>query len=314
MAITNILQLSHLKYNFFSFQTTSHFKNVIESSVLTGNNIYLLAFASVAMIVTAIITIIRHRQQKFAAEQKEMEYLRYFHSVLPHSQIYGNLNEKFSKLDKRKNSRNGHRNSKRRKTDKVDDISDTENKLNGLTSIYKQFRYSQYSSKTLSKDADDDHDEGNELDETEMIDFGFKQSSTINQNGQVTSIAADINDANTEQICQKYHFTVDTDSMQDVVVQVEDTHKETELADIRNDEKVAQKWKTESANHRVVHFCLENDEQKQEQEVAVNSFTDSAGTQPQEELRASNRAKNIDELIIQKMLTESIKNMKVTEL
>lgn len=255
------------------------------------------------MVVISVITIIRHRQQKFSAEQKELEYLRYFHSILPHSQIYGNLNEKFSKLDRRKNSRNGKRNSKRQKLEKADDTIDSENKLNGLTTMYRQFRYSQYSSRTISNDTDNPEEDSNALDDSEMIEL--IETAASNTNGPVVSAVVDKADHNTStgKVCQKFNFMVVADNMQDVTVQVEKTDKEMnnmekgiteEIKDSSTDKSV-HKSKTESANHRV-HFCLEQDRKKREQTVYLTTAGSSAssGTPTQVELHAENNWCNRD--------------------
>ncbi|XP_045158348.2 uncharacterized protein LOC123524316 [Mercenaria mercenaria] len=291
-----------------NLETANTFKNVFESTLFTGNNIYFLSFASFAMIIIAIVTFIRHRQQKFAAEQKELDYLRYFHSVLPHSQIYGNLSDKFTKMDKRKNSKK----SKSFRADRVEDICDADIKLNGFTSIYRRFRYSQYTSRTLSKDSSNDNDEPRSFDETEMINTELKPDVEIYENGQVTKITADANVANTGNVCQKFNFAIKTDNMQDTTVEIEESDKDmtSKSNDLTKDsrdksgEKLVQKSKTNSSNNRV-HFNLECDEKIQETET--HSQTRHVA------LKDINITSS-DEASLKRLLMENMDNMQVTAL
>ncbi|KAH3849293.1 hypothetical protein DPMN_091692 [Dreissena polymorpha] len=66
----------------------------------TSTNIYLLIFVSISISIFIITSIIRHRHQRNKDQQKETEYLRYFYSVMPHSQIYGNLSKLFENEEK----------------------------------------------------------------------------------------------------------------------------------------------------------------------------------------------------------------------
>lgn len=255
------------------------------------------------MIITAIVTLIRHRQQKHAAEQKELDYLRYFHSILPHSQIYGNLNEKFSKLDKRNNSKKG----KWKRTDKVEDMSDADIKLNGLTTIYKKFRYSQYSARTFSKDFSYDNEESSRsFDETEMMTLELSPTTEVEiyENGQVNT------DSSSRNICQKYRFAVKPDDMQENSKQTDEIDKEMVRKHLFGGkflEKVVQKSKNESSNHRV-HFSLECDEKIQDnKEKAISSQTRHVAI-------IENNANDSNDKGLKKLLLEEMDDMQVTAL
>jgi Na+-translocating ferredoxin:NAD+ oxidoreductase RnfG subunit len=73
----------------------------IQDSRFSAYRIYLLVFAVIAIVVLTIITFIRNRNQKLTAERQEYEYLRYFHSVLPQSNIYGDLKETLAKIERK---------------------------------------------------------------------------------------------------------------------------------------------------------------------------------------------------------------------
>lgn len=186
------------------------------------------------MIITGTITFIRRRQQKLQQHRKEQEYLRYFHSVLPHSQIYGNLNETFSKPDRRKSSKRasiknkGLSSSENTRRVSVTSVSST------VTNMLKRFQYQQPFKKTVSQDADDDDDESKYI---EMLDEGIGIESCVDidtHRGQSECTAeatvhsafnkkfnftvtdmedVQINETTTaENVCQKFFFPMDNRS------------------------------------------------------------------------------------------------------
>ena len=113
--------------------------NDVTSLVFTPQNVYFIVFVVVSVICFVIATLVRSHQQKKHQNKKEQEFLRYYHSVLPHSRIYGNLNETFAA----DNSKMRRKNSKKQKEEGGNTLKD---KL--MAAMYKRYPYNPYVSET----------------------------------------------------------------------------------------------------------------------------------------------------------------------
>lgn len=112
--------------------------DVAHGFAFTTKNVYFVVFVVVSVICFLIATLIRHHQQKKHQHKKEQEFLRYYHSVLPHSRIYGNLNELFADTSKMR-----RKNSKKQQQEKGNTVKDKV-----MAAMYKNYPYNPYVSES----------------------------------------------------------------------------------------------------------------------------------------------------------------------